>query len=262
MYFMYVDESGDPGPYDIHKPKRLRASRHFIVSGVIVPAAEWRNYLTALIDIRRNIKVTYGLPVRVELHGTRLINPRGDARYSLIGSRKTRVQLYRDALQLIAARLPQIRIINVHLDKLHPRSTAALAGRDPDEVAWERIIQRFNTYLQRSCQGALGMVFADQTNEVKMRRLLRKIRKHNLVPSHFGGFYAAPVTNIIEDPVMRNSENSYFVQIADITAHALYRLLYRKGSYRYLNIDRLFDLLDCVLLKVASPRDPRGIVHI
>jgi hypothetical protein len=63
MYFMYVDESGDPGAYDITKPVGKRASKHYIVSGLAIPADEWRSYLTAYYNFRRFVKGAYGLPI-------------------------------------------------------------------------------------------------------------------------------------------------------------------------------------------------------
>lgn len=106
------------------------------------------------------------------------------------------------------------------------------------------------------------MIFADKTNEIKVRRLLSKRRVYNPIPSHFGGSYIAPLQYLVEDPVMRNSRHSYFVQIADLAAHALYRKLYPNGSYQRHNIDKLFDVLDPILLKAASNTDRQGIVHL
>lgn len=200
MYFMYVDESGDPGSYDTSKPEHLRASRHYIITGVIVPATEWRNYLTALVDMRRQIKLIYGFPVREELHGAELINPRGATVFSSIGSRARRVSLYHEALQSVANRLSQVRIINVNLDKLNPRSPAAVQHLGVDAIAWERLIQRFNTYLQRSCNNSLGLIFGDQTNEIMVRRLCPHphetlaefiTSKKRMRPLQAGAFFAA-----------------------------------------------------------------------
>jgi len=71
MYFLYVDESGDPGPL---APGRQN-SPHYIVTGIAVPALDWRNLLTVTVDIRRQLKIGYGLPVRAELHGAEFFRP-------------------------------------------------------------------------------------------------------------------------------------------------------------------------------------------
>jgi hypothetical protein len=263
MYFMYVDESGDPGFPDPDKPPEMQPSQHYILTGFIIPAEEWRNYLTAIVDIRKQLKTQFGLPVRTELHGAELINPRGNLIYkSAFRHRRARTDCYHVSLSSFCARLPRAKIVNIHVNKRNPRYPSTVTVDDLEELAWSRLAQRFQTYLQKTSGNSLGMIFADETNEVKIRRLIRKMRVYNPVPSQFGGSLSMPITNIVEDPVMRNSEHSYFVQIADLTSHALYRKLYPKGSYRQYNVDKLFDLLDGILLKEASRSDAQGIVHL
>jgi hypothetical protein len=262
MYFMYVDESGDPGPYDLTKPAHLRATRHYIVSGFIIPAEEWRNYLTYFLDVRRYIKKKYGLPVRVELHGSELIRPKKSEAIKNVGPRYKRIALYQDALGSLTQGMTRARFINVHLDKQKP-VYASSSKRDIQDLVWNRLLQRYSTYLQKSCNGDTGLVFADETNEAKVRGLLRKMRVHNFVPSsiYIGESVSVPVVNIIEDPIMRNSTSSYFVQIADLVAHSLYRKLYPKTSLNKHNIDKLFDRVDPLLCKAASRYNPQGIVN-
>jgi hypothetical protein len=259
---MYVDESGDPGLIIPGTPLARQPSRHYILTGFIIPASEWRTYLAEIVDIRRYIKKHYGLLMRIELHGSEIVRPPKRSVYRAIGSMRNRIKLYEEILDLVVARMPNATIINVNLNKLHPKYASGLTTKDVQALAWSRLIQRFNTYLQRSCDGDLGMIFADETNELKIRGLLRKMRVFNPVPSHFGGTYPATVDNIVEDPVMRKSHHAYFVQIADMICYSLFRKLYPKGSLRRYNVDKLFDLVGPLCLKAASPRDPQGIVHL
>jgi hypothetical protein len=260
---MYVDESGDPGLWPPGTPVHLRPSPHYILTGVIIPASQWQTCLTVMVDVKRTLRQNYGLRVRDELHGAELIYPRGNQAYKRIGNRKSRVSLYGDVLKEVAAQMPQTKIVNVHLNKASPYYVSSTAqGVDLEERAWEWLIQRFSNHLSRDCGGDLGMILADETNEIKVRRVVRKIRVHNQVGSIYGGSYSVSVRNIVEDPVMRNSQHSYFVQIADLVSHALYRKLYPKGSYRKYNIDRLFDLVDPLMLKAANRKDRQGIVHL
>lgn len=52
MQFMYVDESGDPGALRPGLPLHLQPSFHFILCGVIVPSAGWRQQLDAVVAAR------------------------------------------------------------------------------------------------------------------------------------------------------------------------------------------------------------------
>lgn len=262
MYFMYTDESGDPGFYSPYTLANRRPSPHYILTGFIIPAEEWRGYLTNFIDLRRYIKSKYGFPVREELHGAELMRPRSSVAHKRIGSRRKRMALYKEVLENLYMYMPRAKIINVHLDKLKPRY-ASSATADIQDLVWDRLLQRYNTYLQKSCNGEMGMIFADQTNEAKIRRLLRRMRVHNYVPSriHAGESLSAPLVNLIEDPIMRNSESSYFIQIADLVSHALFRKLYPKKVYNRHGADKLFDLVGHLLCREAASYDPQGIVR-
>lgn len=263
MYFMYVDESGDVGPYYPSRPKRHRASRHYIVSGFIVPVDEWRNYLTAFYNFRRFVKRNYGLPVHEELHGVLLINPRKSPVHQAIGIRRKRIALYRETLIATCNLMPKAKVINIHLDKENPKYAYTPTSEGILTHVWSRLFERYHTYLVKNCGSDMGLVFVDENDEVRLRRLMRKMRVFNYAGSHYGGGYSYPLTQLVEDPIMRASDNSYFVQIADLISHALYRKLYPKGSLRTYNVDKLFDYVQPILHTQASFRDPynMGIVH-
>jgi hypothetical protein len=263
MYFMYVDESGDPGIYDLAKPAHLRSTPYYILSGFIIPAEEWRNYLTAFLNFRRYVKTRYGFPVRAELHGTELINARKRTPHRLIGSRRKRVALYRQTLEQICMVMPSAKVINVHLDKEHPKYPYTPSPETIQNLAWERLLERYDLYLKKNCANSLGLIFADETNEIRVRRLVRQVRVHHYAGSHFGGSYSTPLNNIVEDPIMRQSASSYFVQIADLISHSLYQKLYPRGSLRSFGVNTLFDRLSPLLNLPASRTDPhrQGIVH-
>jgi Protein of unknown function (DUF3800) len=263
MHFIYVDESGDPGLFDPSKPRHFQASQHYIVSGLIVPEIEWRNYLQSWLDFRRYLKAKYQFPVREELHGAELVKPHKQAAVRQIGSKSRRIDLYKECLEQVCIRMPSVKVLNVRLDKLRPQYSYMQSPEGIQCRAWERLLERFNSFLQRDCNGERGIIFADQTNELIIRRLVRKMRVHHYSGSYFGGGYANPMTQILEDPVMRNSAMSYFVQISDLISHALYRKLYPKGSLRRFNVDKLFDALSPILHLPASGKDPhrQGIVH-
>ncbi len=254
MKFIYIDESGDPGQ---------NGSDHFILTGVIVPETQWRTYLDSLHSIRQTIKQNHSLPVRTELHGAELFYPRGSSQYNKLKGRKERLEIYSYFLKEISARLQDIRIVNIYVDKTKI-DWASDRAKSFEEFAWTSLLQRFHNHLLKDCENESGMVFADQTNERKLRSLVRKLRIFNHVPSlvQQGTSRSIPLSRIVEDPIIRDSAESWFVQIADLASHSLYRKLHVKGSFRRFNADKLFDHLDPVLLKAASRTDPHGIVRL
>jgi len=259
-YFMYVDESGDPGIADPNAPPDRRPSAHYILSGLIIPITEWRNYLSAIVDIRRYIKRKYGIPVREELKGATLVNPRGNP-YLRKLSRRQRVDIYQYIFDQMVSRMNRIKIINIYCDKekYYYQNTQ---NTDLEFEAWKRLIQRFDNFLSKQEELCYGVVLADQTNEIKLRKILRKMRVFNPIPSRYGGYYYKPTERIVEDPIMRDSKHSFFIQLCDLVAHALYRKEHPKGAYRKYNVDRLFDKVCPLLLTEASRSDRLGIVRL
>lgn len=253
---MYVDESGDPGLLNPNLPAAQQPSVHYILSGLIIPITEWRNYLTAIVDIRRQIRQAYGIPMRMELKGSALINPRGNPYLRRI-KRAQRVAIYIDVFRQMVSRMPQAWIVNVYANKQSLRYSSS-QGSDLEQRAWEFLIQRFHNFLIRQETPSYGIIYADETNEIKLRKLLRRMRVYNPMPSLYGGYYYAPIVQIVEDPVMRNSQHSYFIQLCDLIAHSLYRK--KHPTHRRFNVDRLFDILQPLLLTQASRSDPQGIV--
>lgn len=262
MQFMYADESGDPGHWDHAKPAHLNPSPHYILSGFIIEAETWRETLDTLIQVRGQICKKYGLPARTEMHGVDIINPRNESPFkSIKGGRRARAALYKEFLESVTDHLPEARLINVYLDKRSPKYKSS-SSRDIEATAWEYLLQRFENYLRRSKKGDFGMVFADDANEKKIRRTLRKMRRHNFTPSHFGGSYKNTTELILEDPNFRRSHHSLMVQVADMASHSLYRREHAKPGYKKHNIDRLFNVLNQILLKAASRNDPDGVVRM
>jgi hypothetical protein len=212
------------------------------------------------------LKQKYGLPVRDEIHAADWLgrNRSKQAFPPTLGNKLARVQTLKEYIERIALDLVDIQFLHIHLNK--PVYTG---GTPIDIVCWERLIQRFNNFLERQSidnviAPAHGLIFADQTNEIMLRGLLRKMRAYNPVPSKFGGVRQILCNQVIEDPVLRNSQHSYFIQVADVSAYLLYQKLYPRGSMKRYNVDRLFDLLHPRLLLAASSKDPykMGIVHI
>ena len=266
MYLMYVDASGDPGNYDL-QPNESKPSRKYIVSSITVPAVHWNDTFQQFYQFRRYLKNQFGFPIRTELKGKWLASPKYADRdshphYKQLGNKASRMQMY----ETIMAHLPQIfkysKIINIHVNKVN--RTTMVDWSNYEEVSWDRLAQRYHTYLRKETNSSPGMIIADENDEPKVRGLLRRRRVHNPLPSTVqeSGYYQAPITTLIEDPVFRRSDHSYFVQVADLISYALLMMLEKK--MRKYNADRFFEYLDPILNKDASRKDlyGYGIVHV
>lgn len=253
MYLMYVDESGDPGL--VGSP-----TRYFSLTGLVIHELRWNEYLDRLIDFRRRMRNQFGLLMREEIHAAHFINRPG----KLVRiKRNDRLSIIRMLINELAA-MQDISIINVVVDK---------EGKDQEYdvliKAWEALIQRFsNTLSHRNFNGPAnpderGLIVPDNTDAKTIQNLLRKMRKYNPVPNQFGGgFRNLQVTNLVEDPYFKDSRDSYLIQAADVVAFALYQKLAPSSYIKKKSAHNYFNKLEAVLCKVASPRDPDGIVRL
>lgn len=252
MYFLYADESGDVGLQN-------SPTNFFCLSGIVFHELRWHDTLEAIIQFRRAMRDRYNLKLRDEIHAADFIHHPGEmARIA----KSMRLRILREAIDFQAS-IPDINIINVVVDK---RNKAA--GQDIFEIAWTTLIQRFhNTLSRKNFPGPQnaddkGLLVVDQTDEVKLRNLSRRMRRYNPIPSAYGaGTFAVPITTIVEDAVHRNSGHSYFIQLADVNAYFLQQkyaacaYVKRKGGSNY------FSRLNPVLCRVASRSHPEGIVE-
>ena len=142
---------------------------------------------------------------------------------------------------------------------------------DVFEFAWTLLIQRFeNTIRHKNFPGPAnpddrGMIFPDNTDGEKLQRLLRKLRHFNPVPNtaslYHGGYRNMNIRYIIEDPVMKDSQNSFFNQIVDVIAYSA-RQMYEPNKYmKKKGGHNFYKRLMPVLNTAASTKHKLGIVE-
>ncbi|MDQ3288248.1 MAG: DUF3800 domain-containing protein [Pseudomonadota bacterium] len=252
MFVMYVDESGDPG-------MKGSPTRYFMLSGVVIHELTWIPALDALVAYRAKMRGRFGLKLREEIHAAHFISKPGSLGRIRRHDRLTMLRHFADEI----ARLQGISIINVIVDKQgKPESY------DPFEKGWQALIQRFeNTIRHRNFPSQVnaderGMIYPDGLPMQKLTGLMRRMRRHNPVPSQVGGFRSLLLTKVVEDPVYRDSRHSLFVQAADLAAFLLYQntvpnaYMKKSGGWKY------FDRLGPVMCTSASANDPQGIVRL
>ncbi len=253
MYLLYVDESGDIGLAG-------SSTRYFVLSGIVVHELRWRSTLENILRFRKELRASYGLKLRHEIHASAFIHAPKDLVYI---PKWNRLRILRDVVTF-ESNLTDISIINVVVDKsMKPE------GFDVFDCAWKTLLQRFhNTIQHKNFPGPQnpderGIVIADETDGNKLRHILRRMRRYNPVPNMYGaGFRMIDLDLMIEDPVHRHSGDSYSIQLADVNAYLLTQRLNPCGYIRKKGGRGYFDRLDPVLCKVASKTDAQGIVRV
>ncbi|MCZ7539999.1 MAG: DUF3800 domain-containing protein [Anaerolineae bacterium] len=252
---MYVDESGDVGL--VNSP-----SRYYVLTGLVIHELRWHDILDRLIIFRRLMRDKYRFYLRDEIHAAAMITRPGELSRIKRYDRLAILREYADELAGIA----DINVINIVVDKEDKG-----AGFDVFERAWTALIQRFeNTILRRNFRGPQnsderGIVMTDNTDGQKLQRLLRKMRHYNPVPNQtrFGsGYRNLRLQAIIEDPWLKDSSHSYFIQSVDLCAYLLHQHLKPNAYMKSKAGHNYFLRLEPILCKVASSDDPMGVVRL
>lgn len=278
-FFFYVDESFD--------------DEKFCLSALWVKHRHWDQCLDRLRMHRSMLKERYGIPPRKEIHATELLSGRGSLAETPL-SKWERSRVFQSMLKLVCD-LPEVQLINICLESND--------HEDPQYAAWDRLINRIERSLLDwetregetrkilidKMSGIIGpgieeeyswfedlqrrvesyspraVIVSDEGREQQITKMLRRMRRHNPIPSAFGTWDdGSPVKNIvvsriIEDPVFRDSKRSYFLQLVDCIAFALLKSETKSGPY---NVRKFFNkILADICFTKASTADPLGIVR-
>lgn len=217
MLLTYFDDSGERGTY--------------LLAGVIVPDDRWLDTLDAWTDCRRWLRTNFGLRIAkgrgrrvpIELHATDFATGAG-AWHRLPVMREARLRALRVGLRLIG------RFARVFAVAWIPeRPMSETYERDyhegPAVDCWRTALERLGTYSIKSRSGDRVATFTDSGYGPQFTRVMRKMRRHHRVGSLYGGSLAAEAPMLVDDPVIRNSKESVFVQMADLCAYAALREL-------------------------------------
>lgn len=255
MYIMYVDESGDVGL--VNSP-----TNYFVLSGLVIHELRWADYLNQLVEFRQRMRDSFGIKLREEIHAAHFFSkPKELARIP----KHERLAIIRHFTREISS-MEDFNIINIVVDKQNKDN-----DYDVFENAWRALFQRFeNTIRHRNFQGPSnpddkGIIIPDNTDNKKLKRLLRRLRRFNPVPNQpeYGfGYRDLRLRFLIEDPNFRDSRDSYFVQAADLVAFLLYQYTDPSNYIRRKHAHKYFERLEPVLCKHASANDPWGVVRV
>jgi hypothetical protein len=170
--------------------------------------------------------------------------------------------IFEQTIDFIAT-LP-IQVINVclPLQKFGGRSNEA------HFQAVDRLFNRIQTNVARIDPQSYALVIFDKGKEQQITKLSRRLAVFNYIPSQFGAWPGGAKSKnimterIIEDPLFRESHDSYFLQLIDFVAFALLKREVPPSPFVLKwGYQKLFDRLKPILCVAASANDPCGIVR-
>lgn len=210
----YVDESGDTGDLT----QKAGASWTYSLGCLLVDAAAWPAAFDEVLTLRRNLRDKYGLPMRAEVKSNYLIRSGGPIRALNLAPAERRL-IFRSHLRLVQV-LPA-RAFAIVVDK-------RTCQQDTFDVAWETLLQRLELTSSREQQPF--MVMHDEGENDKVRAWLRRARRYLTAGGAYGGTFRKAANLLVDDAVPRKSQNSYFIQMADLIAYAAFRDVIPPGA--------------------------------
>lgn len=235
---VYVDESGDTGLSN-------SPTKYFILSALIVHESNWLRFLDDLVKFRRELRNIYNFKLREEIHASEFFQ--SSKKYNHL-QKHIKLQICKKTLDFQES-LDYIQVMFVVIDKTKH------SHRDIFDYAWQLLIQRIHNTIEQNNFDSLVdgnpandwqqnfILIPDKTDDKKLQRLVRKMRRYNPVPSRFGGWRDIPLKLIVEDPYTKDSAESFIHQLVDVNAYFMKQSLaptkYMKKKKAHNYIKRL-----------------------
>ncbi|MBF8642297.1 MULTISPECIES: DUF3800 domain-containing protein [Pseudomonas] len=235
MYLFYMDDSGENGSH--------------IFTALGVHEKNWREVFEAIRNYRKELSKRAGIYMNKELHATKFVSGRGRPSKNFLDVAR-REKIFAYTLKTLANLGPEkLLLFNV-------------VNRN-QEWAYERILNRINRTME--ARDDYAIIISDEGKEAEYTKLVRKMGAYNPIPSKFGVWddddatRNIPIKRIIEDPVFRNSETSFMIQVVDFCAYALLRK--EMPNPRRPTLSDHFQLLEGICFKHANKKDPFGVIR-
>lgn len=256
MQLLYADETGDNGLPE-SPTEEFKNSHYFARVGVILHDKKWHSINSKVNAFRKKYHIPYG----VEIHATEVLSGKTQQTYKIDGKRKKRKNVNwfgqqfktrEERKQLLGEFLDItfqsgfLKIIAIVIDKRKIDLTQAKShiARNPKMKSLELLSERYNFFIKTSIDRN-GLLIMDSVGTVDdathhaFQKSLYKDSKY-LQSYHF-----------IESLLFAPSEQSNFLQIADVCAYSVKRSLVD-------NDDFLYDKIKDYLFQVKGKTEGRG----
>lgn len=203
MEFAYVDESGDSGMTG-------GGTSTYSLGCALVPVDYWDLRLRLLIEMRTSIRDTYGVRLRDEIKANWLVGVGKRFAELKLGDGQVR-DIYQRHIGIASTVCSGTFGVVVQKDKLRDKSI------DVFERSWLYLLERLRKRSETT--GVPILIVHDNGENDRLKKLYRKFRRVNW--DFKGQLVEAPL--LVEDPVSRDSRQSFFIQLADLIAYAASR---------------------------------------
>lgn len=262
MYIAYFDETGDDGYPE-------RSTDLFVLTSGSLHHKDWAKNHKSTSLFRKHLKDIYGLPINTELHTRALLTNKNPYRQYL-WSDTTRLKIAQEYADFIAS--TDVKFINVAINKNKINNSNIKMYKPVLDTALKFNVQRIENTIKDSQPGTNFMIISDEGRVGMMQRTTRRIQKINYIPSKSAGsYYRREINLLLEDPLPKDSKQSYFIQFCDFVSFVAYLRLVsslKAGAWHnrlnWLTQQDIEDLLErlspCLNLRANSGNAEYGFV--
>jgi hypothetical protein len=232
LYFLYLDESGDPHSWGTYS--------HFTLGGVAIHEGQVRNFADQLDTIQDSFFP--GISVSIPFHASAIRSGKGQFRS--LGVNKQGELLHAIYQVMQKSKFPNLTAF---------ATTAHISYvQDSEQVlhdVFQDVCQRFNTFLMRFAKHGKpekGLLIIDRAHEDHYRRLIAEFQKAGTKYGYLG--------NIVDIPYFAGCHATRMLQIADHCAYATFR--------RYENNDSTYFNMIINAFDKRSSNKPDGLKHL
>lgn len=217
MQLLYIDASGDPGPF------MGKNTRTYVLSGVAMSFKDWK-FITD--DVRSITSKYFGASEIPELHAKELMT--GKYPFDKIDS----VALATDITDFI--KHAHVTLFGIVIDKVaYAKSKLGPPSTIVDKTL-EEIVNRFHLYLQR--HKAMGLIVSDTNQngfDTSVRNTYEYFRRQ--------GTTYVKLNRIVDTIFFTPSETAIGIQMADFVSYALKRNFEDSDNRVFKEIEKKFD---------------------
>ncbi len=210
MKICYYDESGDDGFPSYSSPL-------FVLCGIYFDDLDWKDLHEKIVNLRKELKTDFNFPVKIELHTKQFLLDKDPYR-NLDFSSSDPIDVITRFCEFIGSL--DVKIFNILINK------TVIKKQDYDvmNTSLKYSVQRIENDIDpKNNPDIKFMIITDEGRVGKMRKTTRAIQRVNYIPSRFA---ATPlkkeIESLIEDPLPKDSKESYFIQMADLVAYLVY----------------------------------------
>ncbi|MGB0454174.1 MAG: DUF3800 domain-containing protein [Bacteriovoracaceae bacterium] len=242
MHLLYADESGDNGlPKTSRDP--FNNSPYFIRVGVILHDKQWHAINSRVLNFRKKYKIPY----EVEIHATEVLSGKSQQTIKVKGKKKKikkknwfgkNIPKQEDRKSLLAEFLKEVFslghltviVVIINKKKINLDIREGHMARNPKMKSLELLSERFNLFI-KTAKDRNGLMVMDSVGPMD-DKLHHSFQKSLYKDSKYIQSY-----HFIESLLFAPSEQSNFLQVADVCAYAVKRKIVDCEDLLYLNIE-------------------------